>query len=397
MASRVDESLFERMVSLRRDLHQHPELSWEEERTCSRVEEALTRLGIPHRRMAGTGIVGELPGPEGVAHVALRADLDALPILEETGLPFASSRPGVMHACGHDGHTSMLLGAAEVLLRATARPAPIRLIFQPAEETGEGAKAMIDEGVLEGVGLIFGGHLDRRFAPGSLIVTEGAVNASTDTFRIEIGGQGGHAARPHETVDAVVVGSLMVMAIQTIVSREVDPADPAVVSVGRFDAGTVANAIAGQAYLEGTIRTLRPVVRDHFRAAIRRIAESVASTHAAEATVTFTAGTPALHNAPNATAVAREAAVRVVGEGAVDELRQANMGGEDFAYYLREVPGCYVRFGSQIAGQRNFPAHSTKFAFDESALAWGASWLAEVAEVGGAALASGQTFALPAL
>lgn len=381
---KIDPQIFDRMVSFRRDLHQHPELSWEEQRTSNRVSSELERLGVRHRRVRETGIVADLPGPKGVPVVALRADMDALPIQEETGLEFASTNPGVMHACGHDGHMSMLLGAAELLVGDGGElQAPVRLIFQPAEERGLGAKAMVEEGALEDVALIFGGHLDRYFTWGSLIVTEGPVNAATDAFKIHITGQAGHAARPHETVDAVVVGSLMVMAIQTIVSREVNPAYPAVVSVGRFDAGTVANAIAGQATLEGTIRTQDSEVRAHFKNSVKRIAESVAQLHSANARVSFVSGTPPVLNLPPETALAREAALRVVSEKKVKQLTQANMGGEDFAYYLEEIPGCYIRFGSRIPNRRNHPAHSSKFDFDERALGVGALWLAEIARVAG--------------
>jgi hippurate hydrolase len=386
----IDGTIVERMIARRRDLHRHPELSWEERRTSDRVAEALGGLGIPHRRAAETGIIADLPGEARVPVVALRADLDALPIQEETGLPFASEREGVMHACGHDGHASMLLGAAEVLADKAGKnhlPAPVRLIFQPAEEQGAGALAMIEAGALDGVGMIFGGHLDRYFPRGTLAVTQGAVNASTDAFRIEINGQAGHAARPHEAVDAVVVGSLMVMGIQTIVSREVNPAHPAVVSVGRFDAGTVCNAIAGQAVLEGTIRTQDPEVREHFKKSVERIANSVGQLHSAAVSVEFQAGTPAVHNPPELTAIARDAATRLVGSEGVRELTQANMGGEDFAYYLEHVPGCYIRFGARLEGRRNFPAHSSKFDFDEGALEVGAAWLARVAEVAGQSLA----------
>jgi len=209
-----DPVLFEQLVALRRDIHRHPELSWNETRTALRICEFLEQHGIANQKdVAGTGVVANIPAATGAPIIALRADTDALPIHEETGLPFASEVDGVMHACGHDGHTSMLLGAAVLLARGPDLPAPVRLIFQPAEELGRGAPAMIDAGVLDGVGMIFGGHLDRHYPTGTVIVTDGPVNAASDRFSIEIRGSGGHAARPHETVDAVVVGSLLVIAI----------------------------------------------------------------------------------------------------------------------------------------------------------------------------------------
>jgi hippurate hydrolase len=385
----VDRRVFDRMVAIRRDLHRHPELSWQETRTAERVSDALASLGILFRRVAGTGIVADLPGPDGVPRIALRADMDALPIHEETELPFASIHEGVMHACGHDGHTSMLLGAAELLAGDDQLPAPVRLIFQPAEELGAGAKAMVEAGAVDGVAMIFGGHLDRHYQTGSLVVTEGVVNASTDSFRICITGQGAHAARPHEAIDAVVVGSLIVMAIQTIVSREVNPAHPSVITVGRFQAGTASNVIAGQAELEGTIRSQDPEVRTHLRNSIRRIAESSAKLHDAGVTVEVTEGTPSLRNTPEMASVAREAASRVVGQRGVCELTYANMGAEDFSCYLERVPGCYIRFGAQVPGREGYPAHSSKFDFDEEALGIGAAWLYEVAREAGETLRRG--------
>jgi len=303
MTAVSDAHFGDRLVAFRRDLHAHPELSWREYRTTERIEARLDELGISHRKVLDTGVIADLPGPAGVPSVALRADIDALPILEETGLPFASTNVGVMHACGHDGHTTMLLGAAELLLRSPL-PAPVRLLFQPAEEKGAGAQALVDAGVLEGVAMIFGGHVDRHYATGKIIVSEGPVNASTDAFYIEITGQGGHAARPHEAVDAVVVGSLLVTALQTIVSREVDPAHPSVVSVGTFHAGTVRNVIAASARLEGTIRAQEDAVRRHLHGAIERIARAIGRLHGAEVDVAIRRGMPAVINSPEMTDVA---------------------------------------------------------------------------------------------
>lgn len=388
MIRKLATATVERMIALRRDLHRHPELSWDEQRTMERISADLTELGVAHRTgIAGTGIVADIPGQTDAPAVALRADTDALPVHEETGLPFASVNPGVMHACGHDGHSSMLVGAAELLMTEPP-PVPVRLLWQPAEEVGRGAIAMVEAGALEGVGLIFGGHVDRHYPPGTLVVTDGVVNASTDAFEVTFRGQQGHGARPHESLDAVVVGSLFVTALQTIVSREVDPAHPSVLSVGRFDAGTASNVIAGQATLSGTIRSHDRQVRDHLCGALRRMAEAIAQLHGAKVEVRIDAGTPPLRNMRLPTALARRAAINVVGESHVVPLRVANMGGEDFAWYLDHVPGAYIRYGTQVAGREGFPAHSGGFDIHEDALEVGAKWLDQVARVAGTHLAS---------
>ena len=372
-------ALAERMVAVRRELHRHPELSWHEKQTAARISRYLDDLGVPYRSgVAGTGIIVDLPGENGEPLVAIRADMDALPIVEETDLPFASENDGVMHACGHDGHTSMVLGALELLLGDPNRRGPVRCIFQPAEEVGAGALAMIEAGALDGVAAIFGIHVDRHHSTGTIVVHDGVVNASTDMFTIQIAGRGGHAARPHESVDAVVVGSLLVMAIQTIVSREVNPAHPSVVTVGRFDSGSAANVIAGHAILQGTIRTHDIDVRDHMMKALRRVSDAVAQLHGAEITVSFDAGTPVVVNPPAMAEVARRAALRVVAPGQIVPLPTANMGGEDFAYYLEKVPGCFVRLGAQVPGREGYPAHSSRFDFDEAVLPVGARYLHEV-------------------
>ena len=378
----LEPNIQQRLVDIRRDLHQYPELGWAETRTAARICETLDELAIPYRKgVAGTGVIADIAGRQKGPTIALRADMDALPIQEETGLAFSSKIDGVMHACAHDGHTSMLLGVAMLLANGPPPPLPIRLIFQPAEETGRGAKRMIEEGVLDNVAMIFGGHLDRHYPTRSIIVTEGPVNASSDKFSIEIAGQGGHAARPHEAIDAVVVGSLLVMAIQTIVSREVNPAHPSVVSIGRFDAGTAGNVIAGHALLEGSIRAQDPEVREDLHRSIRRIAESVGQLHDARIEVEIKKGTPPVINKTEVTALAQQAAVQTVGEQGVQPLATANMGGEDFSYYLEQVPGCYVRYGAQIPGREGFPAHSSRFDFDEDALGIGAAYLAAVARI----------------
>ena len=385
----VPEAVFSRMITLRRDLHKHPELSWEEEWTSARIRRELDALGVAHRVVAGHGIIADIEGVDPRApKIALPADMDALPITEETGLEFSSQRKGVMHACGHDGHSSILLGAAEMLL-ARRPPVGVRLLWQPAEETADGAQAMVDAGALDSVAAIFGGHLDRHYKPGTLVVTPGAVNASTDLFSIEIKGRQGHGARPHEALDAVVVGSLLVTSLQTIVSREVDPSHPSVISVGSFHSGGAANVIAGQATLTGTIRSQHPAVRDHLHRSLKRIGEAVGVLHQAEIAVEIDRRTPPLVNTASMVKLARRAAREVVDEADIIELHTVNMGGEDFACYLKHVPGCYIRYGAQVEGRESFPAHSSQFDFHESALATGAAWLVEMAHIAGQRVADG--------
>lgn len=376
----VPQDFFNWLVSIRRKIHAHPELAYQEEKTAALVAEELGRLGISLRKgVAGTGVVAEI-GLEDGPMVALRADMDALPLTEETGLPFASEVPGVMHACGHDGHVAMLLGAAR-LLKEAPPPGRVRLIFQPAEEKGAGARAMIKEGVLEGVSFIFGGHIDRHFRVGEIAVNEGLICAFTDTFRLTITGKGGHAAWPHEAVDAIVCGALLVMNLQTIISREINPAHPCVITVGKFSGGTAHNVIAEEARLEGTIRSTHPETRKRIMESLRRMARGVASLHRANIKVEIEEGYPPVINHPVATRLAREAALKVVGKEGLSRQPHPSLGGEDFAFYLQHVPGCFVRFGAVKEGLENVPAHSPKFDFDERVLPIGAKFLAEVARI----------------
>lgn len=252
------------------------------------------------------------------------------------------------------------------------------MIFQPAEEEGTGAPALIEAGVLDGVGFIVGGHLDRLYPAGQMVVTEGPVNASTDEFVIELRGPGGHGARPQESADPIVAGAALVTSLQAIVGREVDPAAAAVVSVGRFEAGTAPNIIAPRARLEGTLRAQEPTIRVQLTRAVQRHAEALARAHCVTVDVVLRAGTPPVVNAAPAVAVARRAATRVVGTAGLVPLAAQNMGGEDFGFYLEQVPGCYVRFGAKPNGE-SYPAHSSRFVWDEAALLVGAKFYAEVA------------------
>jgi len=379
----VDPKLIEWMQDIRRTIHQYPELANEEHRTQRYIGEKLHELGIPYRTDGlHTGLVATIGATSNDSDetpcIALRADLDALPVNEKTGLSFASKIPGVMHACGHDGHVAMLLGAAS-MLRQAELPGKVILLFQPAEESGDGARAMIDDGAFAGIQAIFAGHIDRHFSVGQIAAEPGLICAYTDKFEIKVCGRGGHAARPHETIDAVVVASLLVMSIQTLVSREINPSYPTVVSVGRFSGGTAYNVIAEEAVLEGTIRATHPEIRAQIIDGLERMVRAMDGLYNAKTTIRFRDGLPPVINDPVAARLARKAARKVVGKEGVAKQLHPSLGGEDFAYYLQKVPGCLVRFGAGHPELPNIPAHSPYFDFDEGVLPIGASFLAQVA------------------
>jgi hippurate hydrolase len=371
--------VFPRMVELRRTFHRYPELAFEEEKTAATIMKELQRLNIPFEYGGvGGGVVGriEVRGKEAPT-VALRADMDALPGNENTGLPFTSQNLGKMHACGHDGHMAMVLGAA-ALLKADPPLGNVVLIFQPAEERGGGARVMIQSGAIEGVSAIFGGHLTRHYHVGQIMVASGTITAHSDGFTIRIKGRGGHGARPHEAVDAVVVTGLLIMAVQTLVSREINPAYPSVITIGKVEAGSAANVIAEEATLQGTIRTTNSAVRNHIISGLQRISKAVGELHNATIQVEIREGYPPVVNTEAETEIARRAVIKVLGESGLATMEQPSMGGEDFAYYLLQVPGCYVRFGACREGCENIPLHSPSFDFDEEAMKVGAAFFDQV-------------------
>jgi hippurate hydrolase len=306
--------------------------------------------------------------------------MDALAIKEKTGLEFASEVDGVMHACGHDGHVAMLLGAAS-LLKESLKEGSVLLVYQPEEEGGAGARKIMGSGLLDKADAIFACHLDRHFKAGQLVVQSGPISAFTDRFDITVQGKGGHAAQPHDTVDAIVIASLIVMTLQTIVSREVDPLHPSIVSVGRMEGGAVPNAVADSATLSGTMRTTETHVREQIKAGIQRIANAAGILHNASVEVEFIEGYPSVINTVEESELARQAIANIIGDEALVDTRFVTMGGEDFSYYLEKIPGCFVRLGAQKKGLENVPAHSSTFDFDEDALGIGAAFLAEAAKL----------------
>jgi hippurate hydrolase len=376
---RKAETIFPRMVELRRIFHRYPELAFEEKQTAAVIMAELRRLGIPFEYGGvGSGVVARIEGgKEGTPAVALRADMDALPGEENTGLPFASQHPGKMHACGHDGHLAMILGAA-ALLKADPPPGQVVFIFQPAEERGGGARVMIEAGALDGVRAIFGGHVTRHYRVGEVMVASGTITAQSDGFTIRVKGRGGHGARPHEAVDAVVVVGLLIMAVQTLVSREINPAHPSVVTIGKVEAGSAGNVIAEDATLYGSIRTTEPAVRKQIIQGLQRIAKAVGDLHNASVQVEIREGYPPVINTAKEAEIARRAVLKSLGEEGLVAMDQPSMGSEDFSYYLLRVPGCYVRFGARREGWENIPLHSPSFDFDEAAMKVGAAFFDQV-------------------
>ena len=371
------------MVEIRRDFHRHPELGLEEHRTSARVRELLDELGIEHRDglAGGTGVLGLVGGRGGSSRggraVALRADLDALPLEDAKDVLYRSQIPGRMHACGHDVHTAVLLGAARILAGLDGGlPGTVKLLFQPAEETVGGAKLLIAEGVLDDptVDAVFGLHVEPQVEAGKLELRYGQRNASSDAVTLVIHGRSGHGAYPAGTVDAIVVAAQVISALQTVVSRNVDARDSAVVSFGAIRGGSEGNIVASHVELVGTVRTLDPEVRVLVLDRLRQTAEGVAAAFGARVELEIEPGYDPLINDDAMVDVVRRNAALLVGEENVLVKPQPNMGVEDFSYYLSRTPGAFFSLGvrNEALGIVH-PMHSDRFDVDESAMALGAA------------------------
>jgi hippurate hydrolase len=377
LVEEVREGFGEEMTALRRDIHREPELGFDTEKTAEKVLAALDGLPLKIRTgVAENGIVATLEGGGDGPTVGLRADMDALPIREETGLPFASETDGKMHACGHDGHTSMLVGAAKTLCGMRDRlNGTVKFVFQPAEEGGGGGKVMVEEGVANGMARIFALHLWPGLSFGAAATKAGPIMAAADAFEIEVRGRGGHGAMPHLAADAVAMAAYVVTALQTMVSREVDPVQPAVLSVGEINAGTAFNIIPETARLGGTVRTIDDALRESIPGRIEEIATGIARGMRGDAALDYRFSYPVTRNDAEAAKLALGVAADLFGEDRAVELQNPSMGAEDFAFFLEELPGAYVWLGvGDVSG-----LHTPKFAFDESILPQGAALLTALA------------------
>jgi len=374
-------SVAEQIVEWRRDFHKHPELSFEENRTSKIVAEFLVSCGLQVRNnVNGYGVVADLIGKEKGPTIAFRADMDALPIQEETDLPFASEVPGIMHACGHDGHTSILMGVAKILSSQKDKlKGNVRFIFQPAEEVNPGgACGMIREGTLNGVDAVFGLHLWSELPSGTFRTCSGPMMAATDRFIIEIEGKGGHGAMPHKTIDSIVIASNLVMLSQQIISRNIDPLESGVITFGEFKSGSAFNIIANKAVLEGTTRSFTPEVRETLRKRLEELTDGLAKIHGATINIDFQSGYPAVVNHKSEVDVILEVARGVFGPENTG-IMKPNMVGEDFSYFLKECPGAFCLVGAGDPNKPMYPHHHPRFQIDESVLPITAEWFCQLA------------------
>jgi amidohydrolase len=371
-------AMADQIVAWRRDFHRHPEVAFQETRTSAVIREFLEGLGLPVRPAAGTGLVAVLEGKKGGKTVALRADMDALPIQEEGGKEYGSLNAGATHACAHDAHMAMLMAAAKVLTaRKSDFPGRVVFLFQPAEEAPPGgARKMIEEGALEGVDAIFGLHLWQSFPTGKVGVIKGPMMAQSDNFSLVVKGKGGHGAMPHATVDPIPAAAQIIMSCQTIVSRTIDPLKPCVVTFGTVHGGTTHNIIPEEVALSGTVRTFDPPVQALAERRLREIAEETAKAFGAACRFEYTPGYPAVVNDAGMVDFAVGVARRVLGEDCLQPFDPI-MGGEDFAYYLQKVPGALLFLGA--GDGRRFPHHHPAFDIDERALPMGARLIASLA------------------
>ena len=371
-----------RASALRRDIHAHPELAFNEHRTAGCVARELQRIGLDtFHGLAGTGVVGRLRCGSGNRSVGLRADMDALPVDEANTFLHRSRHAGCMHACGHDGHTAMLVGAAEALASTRRFDGTVYFIFQPAEEHEGGAQVMVAEGLFDRFPMdrVFGLHNWPGMPAGNFGVVDGPVMAGADRFEIVVDGCGGHAAMPHQATDTVVAGSALVQALQTVVSRNADPLQSLVVSVTRFHAGHADNVLPGRAILGGTVRTLRPAVKERAIAGMNRVCQGIAAAYGVKVDLHYEHGYPPTINDAAAAALCRASAVAVAGAGRVRADLPPSMGAEDFSYMLQAVPGCYVWLGNG-AGEGGCMLHSPHYDFNDEIIATGIRYWVDLAE-----------------
>ena len=375
--------LQDEITAWRRDLHAHPELQYDVHRTAGAISEKLKSFGCDDvvTGIGRTGVVGVIRGrkPGGAKVIGMRADMDALPIEESTGVAYKSTVPGKMHACGHDGHTAMLLGAAKYLAETRNFAGTAVVIFQPAEEGGAGARAMMDDGLFDRFGIeeVFGMHNYPGMPIGQFAIRPGPMMASSDTISVDIEGVGGHAARPHFAVDTVLVGAQIVNQLQSIVSRNVDPLHAAVISICMFQAGLADNVIPQHAKLRGTARSLSPKVRDLLQKRVREVVEGTARAYGAKAELTYTTGYPVLVNEERKTAFAASVAREVAGKDKVNTECAPLMGAEDFAFMLQERPGAFIYIGNGNSAQLHNPAYD----FNDEAIPAGTSYWVRLAEI----------------
>jgi amidohydrolase len=368
----------------RRDIHAHPELLYDVHRTAASVAEKLKGFGCDEvvTGIGRTGVVGVIhgrkPAQGALKAIGLRADMDALPIMEATNLPYKSTTPGRMHACGHDGHTAMLLGAARYLAETRNFAGSAVVIFQPAEEGGAGGKAMLQDGLMErfGIGEVYGMHNYPGLPVGEFAIRPGPLMAAADHLTIDIEGVGGHAARPHLSVDTVLVGAQIVSQLQSIVSRNVDPLQAAVISICMFHAGNADNVIPQTAQLNGTARSLTPAIQDLLERRVREVVEGVARLHGAKATVDYRRNYPVLRNHERQTGFAASVAGQVVGENKVDTAVAPVMGAEDFSFMLESRPGAFIFVGNGDSAGLHHPAYN----FNDDVIPIGTSYWVKLVE-----------------
>ncbi len=371
------EDIREELIAFRRDLHMHPEVSMQEFRTTEKIVQALEKMGISCRRFEPTGVMAEIHGKGDGKTVALRADMDALTITEDTGLPFASVNPGVMHACGHDSHTAMLLGAVKILNKLRNEfSGTVRFLFQPGEESGEGAAALIEQGAAQGVDHFVGIHVNPMVRPGMLGFCPGPQLAASDRFCVHIKSKGSHGAMPQFGVDSIYVAAEIITALQTVVSRFVDPMKAAVVTVGVVKAGSRWNVMAGEAYLEGTVRYMDVELQKPMEEKMRSLIEGIAKSHGAQAELEYIIGTRPVITDRKVTEIAIGAARKVVDNPEKDiYITGGGMGGDDFGNFCVLAPSTCIKVG---AGGTS-PVHTPAMAIDESVIPLGAAAFVQTA------------------